>query len=478
MSLDGETAHIPYRNIPATNSTYTFVFTEEEREFFRTTIVNSPTAPIYYITKTTITDGTNDYIFYDIAERIITIAGCNPQLNPTVKDVNARTVYLTGNENKFVKYGSIAQFNTGATASKYATIVSQYVTNGAQTIYNTTQGTMEGIESNTFYFSATDSRDLTARDAIVVELVPYIKLTAVISEARLGTDGKLTFTVSGNYFNGSFGAVKNSLEIEYSIRENNGDITWHRITPSITFNGNAYSFSHTITDLNYQSKYTITANVIDELMSIQTASKVVTAIPVFDWSEKQFRHNTDVSIGGNFIMDERKTIRGLASDGTNLQLLGLNANDDLSVGWGGYNTGEQDTLIYGTNVQFLTKGNITINNKTLDYIVEQKSDGGWFYRKWSGGRVELYGYLTVTNVACNTALGGMYRTAVISSPEFPISVTNPKVVASYESDGYGAFLWFTTAADSSAPGDFYLVRPTSTTISTGTVNYCVQGTWE
>lgn len=471
-----------YRDIEKTGSSYTFVLTETEKSALYALVTQGNSVSVRFYIRT-IVDG-NYYFSY--VTRTFTIANPEPTLAPTVKDVNARTLELTGDENTLIKYYSNAAFTTGAQALTGASIASQYVINGSQRVDNSASGTIEGVDSNTFYFSATDTRGFTKKTAVVFSedsgnYIPYVKLTNHLEASVTTATGTLTFTVSGKYYAGSFGAKNNSMEIEYALRELGGDIIWTKlgvVTPNVDADNN-YTFSYTITSgLDYSAKYELTVNVIDELTPVQSVVTTVSAIPIFDWGEDDFKHNTKVFFGDNVILEERKTIRGKASDGSDLQLLGLNASDNLSVGWGGYNTGEQDTLIYGTNVKLHTKNKIYVNNEELEYVVEQASNGTWFYRKWSSGRVELYGYQNISNLACNTALGGWYRTAVQTAPSFPFTVYNPKAVAAYESAGYGALFWPTTRTTESKPTDFYLIRPVSSSGITGVVNFYITGTWQ
>lgn len=371
LSFDGETMDITYRDIPVDSTNYAFDLTEEERDLLRQKAQGSNVVPIYYMTKIV----RNVYKFYenpDIFEddseytetlefvsktqRNLTIVGCEPILNPTVKDIHARANYLTGSDSKFIKYVSIAEFETGATASKYATIVNQQVINGTHTVNNLSSGTIEGVDSNTFYFSVTDSRNLTARDAIVVDLVPYIKLTARISEADLGTDGALTFTVTGNCYNGSFGAVDNSLELEYSLRVNNEDITWHiaeGINPS--FNGNTYTITHRVEGFTYRDSIVLTVNIIDEITSVQTNPKAITSIPVFDWSETDFRHRTDV------FLERGKKLKTYDIDDYELDLLAIDENtNDVTFG-----IETTNTTIQGNTINLVSDNPITLNGTTI-----------------------------------------------------------------------------------------------------------------
>lgn len=371
LSFDGETIDIPYRDIPVSSTGYTFDLTEAEREILRQKAQGSPTVPIYYMTRVVRAvekiATTSSYIykdsryyeekeFIDKTERILTIINCNPSLNPTVKDIHARANYLTGSENKFIKYVSIAEFTTGATANKHATIVSQQVINGSHTVNNLSSGTIEGVDSNTFYFSVTDSRNLTTRDAIVVDLVPYVKLTARISEADLGTDGALTFTVTGNYYNGSFGAVNNSLGLEYSLRVNNGDITQHiadNISPS--FSGNTYTITHRVEGFTYRDQIVLTVKIIDKITSVQTNPKAITSIPVFDWSETDFRHRTDV------FLERGKKLKTYNIDDNELDLLAIDENTN-NVTFGIETT---NTTIQGSNINLVSSNPITLNGTTI-----------------------------------------------------------------------------------------------------------------
>lgn len=110
-------------------------------------------------------------------------------------------------------------------------------------------------------------------------------------------------------------------------------------------------------------------------------------------------------------------------------------------------------------------------------VVERGASGIWSYKKMSSGEVELWGALPIRNVDCNIALGGMYRTAVITPDAFPFDVLDPYLVCNYESDGYGAIYWATNYVTSEKPPTFYLIRPTSATIVLGQILYRVRGWW-
>ena len=214
----------------------------------------------------------------------ISLINHEPILNPTIRDTNNVTTALTGDNSKFIKYFSNLYFDTGAVARKEATIDNQYIICGTQSKedYTSLTGTFENIDSNTVYFGVTDSRGMTTRDFVVLDLIPYVKLTASLTLEPLSLAGDMRIDISGNYYNGSFGAQNNSLQFQYGIRENGGDITWVIIEPTVTYGDNTYEASYTISGLNPNSTYQITAKVTDALINAQTKEESITSTPIFD----------------------------------------------------------------------------------------------------------------------------------------------------------------------------------------------------
>ena len=106
------------------------------------------------------------------------------------------------------------------------------------------------------------------------------------------------------------------------------------------------------------------------------------------------------------------------------------------------------------------------------------TSGNWSYKKWSNGDAELWGSQSVSGVACTTAFGdSMYRSNAVASSAFPFTVYSPILTASYESNGYGAFLWATSITTTTSPPTYYLIRATSGTINSGKINFHVTGKW-
>ena len=148
--------------------------------------------------------------------------------------------------------------------------------------------------------------------------------------------------------------------------------------------------------------------------------------------------------------------------------------------------GNDGQISLGDSTNFLkyykdTEGNfkldISLGGANVESVTEGTS-GIWSYRKWSNGRVELFGSYTVSGVSCSNQFGSaMYRSAALTIASFPFSIYEPNLTASYESNGYGAFLWATSTTTETSPPTYYLVRAESGTIDSGKINFHVIGKW-
>ena len=233
------------------------------------------------------------------------VTGSEPTLNPQAYVASdSVTASLTGSTTKFIKYFTSVTVSTGASARNSATLKSQSVTCGGKSI-TTASGTIANVESGTFTFSATDSRGYTTTQTLTRTLVNYVNPTIAWSSINITTDGVATLKVSGVCFNGSFGAVNNTISVQYRYRTKNGTYasnSWENFT--ITQNGNNYTGTATLTGLSYQQSYVFQAWVGDKFFDLSlnegvyANEKTVRCVPVFDWGESDFRFNVDVQATG------------------------------------------------------------------------------------------------------------------------------------------------------------------------------------
>ena len=205
---------------------------------------------------------------------------CAPSVSGSVVDVNDATIALTGDDTTLVRYMSTALCTISATAKNSASVASKKI-GGATVTGNTRE--IDGIQSNTIAFYAKDSRGYDTTVSVDVHMVPYIALTNKSSGARDDpTSGNVTVAVKGNYYNGSFGAMANSLHIRYSV--NGGDPV--EVSPEMS--GNTYSAIIHITDLDYRESFDISVTVSDLLDSKTETVHIGKGIPTHYWNENKF----------------------------------------------------------------------------------------------------------------------------------------------------------------------------------------------
>ena len=227
---------------------------------------------------------------------------CKPILSPTVEDSNSAAVALTGNANTFIRYISDAAITSGAAARNSATLKSIKITCGSQSI-TTSTGTIQKVESGTFTFTATDSRGYITTQAIEKTLISYINPTCNLNISNPSTDGSLSFTITGNYFNSSFGAVNNTLSVYYKYKTSGGTYSDNIEATNITLNNNTYTATISLTGLDYKETYTFQALTIDKIKSANSAERVIKTTPVFSWSNDDFEFNVPVKFSGKTLLD-------------------------------------------------------------------------------------------------------------------------------------------------------------------------------
>lgn len=286
---------------------------------------------------------------------------CKPTLTPTYVDTNATTVALTGSNTKFVQYYSTAQLATGAAARNGATLASQKITCGGKATDAGT-ATIPNVDSPTFVFSATDSRGYTTTQTINATMIAYVPLTCVVKKESATVDGDVTLKVSGNCYNGNFGAKVNSLKLYYRVR-GNGSSLWSssvEIT-NITKSGHTYTATFTYKVPDYRKGYVFQIRAVDELATVNSAELPIKISPVFDWGENDFNFNVPVHFNAGMTMAPVDAAAVIDGDGN---------------------------------------GKIP-----MIYIVEQGVSGGWTYRKWNDGMAEMWG-ICKTTLANGSVLSG------------------------------------------------------------------------
>lgn len=436
-----ENPDIPYREISATGSSYTFNFTQEELDKLYTLLNDGTTATVRFYIKTTETiDGEVLYITNYLA-KTFSFVNYTPLIKPTIVDVNPVTIALTGDANKLVKHMSKASYDMNIELRKGALeVIGCYIQNGDKIEEGFESGVFDYPSSNTFYFSATDNRGYTGTTMYSLssfdgEFIEYVKPTAGIKSEPISGEGVLQFTVTGKYFDKYFSATnKNQMSIRYAVYPMYGTATWVDlgvITPTV--DGSDYSYAITVNGLDYTKAHTVEVQVTDRLL---TTSATITAVakPVFYWNKDNFFFNVPVSI----------------------------------------------------------------NDRVVDYVEEQNtasayymnssgqySSAGlsWNYIKWASGLLECWCSVPLTT-AVNTAWGNMYVAAAQYKTDLSYPVQpkeTPLVLVTLGAGGTKGMLIADNsyAADNVSTGRYNIASPVAITSSaTFRLNYYVRGKWK
>ena len=348
------------------------------------------------------------------------VTNSNPTLSPFVRDTNSTTLALTGDENKFIKYYSSANFSVNASGVNSATISSTRVKVGSKSTSSST-GTFQNVDSASFVFTATDSRGFSTSKTVNKTLINYIYPTCNLYTS-LSADGVLRIKVSGNYFNGSFGKANNSLQVAYRYRLSNGSYGgWNYITPS--FSGNSYSVAQTVEGLDYDKEYVVQAWCGDVFYTNGTnggyysIERRVFSKPIFDWGESDFNFNVPVYVGGK-------------------------------------------EMFHNGNCQFSSSGNCQT----------------WrFANGMQVSTIRVYGTWDVT-----TAWGAVYSSPHISGQNFDVPFLEPPKVTinAYNENNTAIMICSTSASTTTATGAVYLWKPVSQSGVKTWIEYIAIGRWK
>ncbi len=312
-ALDGTTL-VDNKNIPkgsggSAKNTYTLTFTNDDLESIYSYLnyKKTYTTQVYFILESEV----SGVSYQSKIPAEIRLIGYMPTINPKVVDGNSDTLRLTGDENTLVQYMSDAVVEAGFQANKGAYIESQSIRNGTEELEY--DGTFQGVKSNTFYFSVTDSRGYTTNDFVVFnnlnnrKWIPYSKLTCSCQPGAITAKGELEVTITGKYFNGSFGATNNKMVLEYDIHPAGGYGNWTYygangvVTPTVDDDYN-YTYKFKITGLDYTTTYKIAVRVADELMTATTIERVVVSDnTLFDWGKTDFNFNIPVQMNKGYM---------------------------------------------------------------------------------------------------------------------------------------------------------------------------------
>lgn len=327
IAWDKSTVVVAYRDIPKTGTLeYEFPLTPAEKTALQKGVNNGSTKRgVMFVIKTVIGSNEPEYSYNEASKSTLTITDCAPTLNPSVRDMNLKTLKLTEGDKgddissytgqTIVKGHSVVSASTGASVPKNGTIKTQAIVCGSDEFY---VGSKEitNPTSGSFSFTVSDSRGQTVTTPRLLGFINYINLSCSqsvsisIDDEAGETSAMANLTISGSYFDESFGAESNTLTLwyrykkttdpEWSTMELDG---WRQVDDVISKSNGTYAVTISIAGLSQTEQYTFQCMAEDKLNNgadgaILTKEYKVKTQPVFDWSETDFAFNVPVSFNG------------------------------------------------------------------------------------------------------------------------------------------------------------------------------------
>ena len=145
---------------------------------------------------------------------------CIPSVSGTIVDTNTNITALTGDSSKIVKYLSIPKVTVSATAKNSASIKSRSINWSGENLVSAAEYTFSnGVANSNVSVATTDSRgyskSVSYNLSALSRWIEYIKLafTQISLSRPESTSSTANVILKGNYFNGSFGSVTNTLTL-------------------------------------------------------------------------------------------------------------------------------------------------------------------------------------------------------------------------------------------------------------------------
>ena len=239
---------------------------------------------------------------------------CKPEISSTLIDINDETVALTGHNEKLVKGYSNVQVTYTITTLNGATLASKTLNGSA---LGDSPYVINSVSTDTFTIVATDSRGFSTTDGKTNTMVEYIPLALNFNAFRptpTGSEIKINFT--GNYFNGTFGSVANTLALSWKYRilrtsewTDGGTFvagTDYTISGNQFYSGtgsSASDISLSTTLFPYNQAYEIAIFFADKLVDTYSTKPVPKGEPVLNWEDGLVNVNGDLKINNHNILD-------------------------------------------------------------------------------------------------------------------------------------------------------------------------------
>lgn len=236
---------------------------------------------------------------------------CKPTISDTsIIDTNTKSIALTGDNTKFIKYVSTPKLSWNASAKNGATLKSQTINNVSAT------SPYQANWANSFKLDVTDSRKYSnAYNYVLSNVVDYFypQITAT-GKRKTSTSSNIILNVSGKFFNDYFSDnIKNTATFKCNYKKKN-DSEWSTITLTPTINADG-TFTLTGFDLgeicDYQSGWQFSIIVTDKITSQSSNFTITIGKPNHYWYKKD--NINYFKVNGKFNTENTATVKELIS---------------------------------------------------------------------------------------------------------------------------------------------------------------------
>lgn len=296
-----------------------------------------------------------------------------PIVTASVIDTNATTVALTGDNKRLIKFYSNAYATMSAEAQGNSTIdLDLYVIRNGNDVEYGTEATFNNVENNTFNFSAQDNWGNIGTATVTPTMVKYVKLTCNIENKKPDANGQMDMQCFGKFFNGTFGAVTNTLTVKCRYKAQDGAYSdW--ITMTVVKNGNDYGAyaSFTIPNFDYKAVYVFECQATDKLSTVTATPKSIKSTPMFHWGENDFVFEVPVTFNaGSSDAPGDKTIDGNLNVTGDLRLKNkTDYGNTLMFGDGDFcrisELEDDEMTIYANRLNIVTQYGVYANSEPL-----------------------------------------------------------------------------------------------------------------
>ncbi len=241
----------------------------------------------------------------------------SPTITCSVQDINASTLLLTGNAKTIVSGESKCEISTDVEAKNAATVRGLTVRYGTTThnIAGSTASLQYTINDAVIYSlpitaETADSRNFSSKaTAPGLTLISYRAPTIAAQNQPDWSDiteGTVSVSATGVWYNGSFGTVQNELTIRARYKVKGAETFSEYVSLNVTLNDSSYFASGVLTGLDYTKAYDIEMQACDAIYGVSKDAKSVIAtlsraMPVFDWGDEDFRFNVPVNFADGVV---------------------------------------------------------------------------------------------------------------------------------------------------------------------------------